>query len=215
MEKKLYSTDITNMSRFPRMNLINSLSGFKSANLIGTINTVQRTPNEEGVPNLALFSSAVHIGADPALLGILFRPVVADGKTSRHTYENIKKTGFFTVNHVHKGIYKQAHQTSASYPAHISEFEAVGLTPQYTDILPAPYVAECLVKIGLEYVEEYLIKANNTIMMIGKIIELIVPENSISEDGHLDIGNLETVCVEGLDTYHSTQLLERLRYARP
>ncbi len=208
MEKKLYSTDIANMSRFPRMNLINSLSGFKSANLIGTIHT-------EGIPNLALFSSAVHIGADPALLGILFRPIVADGKTSRHTYENIKKTGFFTVNHVHAGIYKKAHQTSASYPARISEFEAVGLTPQYSDLLPPPYVAECLVKIGLEYVEEYLIKANNTILLIGKIIELMIPENSLSEEGYLDLGTLGTVCVESLDTYHSTQLLEKLPYARP
>lgn len=211
MEKILYSTDILNMPRIPRMNLINSLSGFKSANLIGTINTL----SSDAVANLSLFSSALHIGADPALMGILFRPVVPDGKTSRHTYENIQKIGYFTVNHVNTDIYKKAHQASASYSAHISEFEAVGLTPQYSDTLPAPYVSECLVKIGLEYVEEYLIKANNTILMIGKIIELILPDNSLSEDGYLDLTQLGTVCVEGLDHYHTTQKLERLPYARP
>ena len=103
MEKILHSTDIVSMSRIPRMNLINSLSGFKSVNLIGTINSL----DDDAVPNLSLFSSALHIGADPALMGILFRPVVADGKTSRHTYENIQKTGYFTVNHVNADIYEK------------------------------------------------------------------------------------------------------------
>ena len=208
MEQKHYPTDFSKMPRIRRMNLINSLSGFKSVNLVGTINT-------EGVTNLSLFSSAVHIGADPAMVGILSRPIEEGGKTSRHTYENIKNTRFFTINHVHKGIYKQAHQASASYPDGVSEFDAVGLTPQYSGVLSAPYVAECKVKIGLEYVEEYFIKANNTIFIIGKIIELIIPENSISDEGHLNLADWETLCVEGLDGYHTAEFVERLPYARP
>ena len=41
-----------------RIALINSLSGFKSLNLIGTI-------NNQGQTNLAIFNSVVHIGANP------------------------------------------------------------------------------------------------------------------------------------------------------
>jgi flavin reductase (DIM6/NTAB) family NADH-FMN oxidoreductase RutF len=195
------------MERIPRLTLINALTGFKSANLVGTI-------NQHGVPNLAIFSSAVHLGSDPPLVGIVTRPVVPDGKTSRHTYENIRTTGYFTLNHVHTGIIKEAHQTSASYPDGASEFAATGLTPAYSELHPAPYVQESRIRMGLEYVEEYFIQANQTIMLIGKVLELVLPDDCIDEQGNLDLAGAGTVALSGLDTYHETQLLQRLAYAR-
>ena len=195
------------MSRIPRLTLINAITGFKSGNLIGTA-------NNEGVTNLAIFSSAVHIGSEPPLIGIVTRPIVSDGKTSRHTYENIKNTGFFTINHINLDIIEKAHQTSASYPDGISEFAAVGLTPQYLGLKNVPYVLESAIKMGLEYVEEYFIKANNTVMIIGKVVELILPENSLDENGNLDLSLAGTVAVSGLDSYYNTKILKRLPYAR-
>ena len=199
--------DIQAMQRIPRLTLINAITGFKSANLIGTVNT-------EGVPNLAVFSSAVHIGSEPPLIGIVTRPVVADGKTSRHTYNNIKSSGFFTINHVGMDIIEQAHQTSASYPDGVSEFEAVGLTPQYLGLKNVPYVAESTIKMGLEFVEEYHIKANQTTIIIGKVVELFLPENCMDEKGNLDLNLAKTVALSGLDSYHVTELIYRLPYAR-
>ena len=199
--------DIQQMSRIPRLTLINAITGFKSGNLIGTA-------NNEGVTNLAIFSSAVHIGSEPPLIGIVTRPIVSDGKTSRHTYENIKNTGFFTINHVNLDIIEKAHQTSASYPDGISEFAAVGLTPQYLGLKNVPYVLESAIKMGMEYVEEYFIKANNTVMIIGKVVELILPENSLDENGNLDLSLAGTVAVSGLDSYYNTKILKRLPYAR-
>lgn len=205
--KILTEGDISAMPRIPRLTLINSITGFKSGNLIGTI-------DNEGLTNLSVFSSAVHIGSEPALIALVTRPIVADGKTSRHTYDNIKNTGFFTINHIHQGIIKQAHQCSASYPDGLSEFDAVGLTPQYLGDFKAPFVAESRIKMGLSFVEEYFIKANNTIMLIGKVEQLIFPTDCLDEKGNLDVNAAETVAVSGLDTYHSAQLLERLAYAR-
>ena len=199
--------DIQAMQRIPRLTLINAITGFKSANLIGTVNT-------EGVPNLAVFSSAVHIGSEPPLIGIVTRPVVADGKTSRHTYNNIKSSGFFTINHVGMDIIEQAHQTSASYPDGVSEFKAVGLTPQYLGLKNVPYVAESTIKMGLEFVEEYHIKANQTTIIIGKVVELFLPENCMDEKGNLDLNIAKTVALSGLDSYHVTELIYRLPYAR-
>ena len=199
--------DIQQMSRIPRLTLINAITGFKSGNLIGTVNT-------EGVTNAAIFSSTVHIGSDPPLIGIVTRPIVFDGKTSRHTYENIKNTGFFTINHVNLDIIEKAHQTSASYPDGISEFEAVGLTPQYLGLKNVPYVLESTIKMGLEYVEEYFIKANQTVMIIGKVVELILPDESLDEYGNLDLCLAGTVAVSGLDSYYETKMLKRLPYAR-
>ncbi len=199
--------DIQKMARIPRLTLINAITGFKSGNLIGTANS-------DGLTNLAIFSSAVHIGSEPPLIGIVTRPVVADGKTSRHTYENIKNSGYFTINHVNSSIIEKAHQTSASYPDGVSEFAAVGLTPQYLGLKNVPYVLESSIKMGLEFVEEYFIKANNTVMIIGKVIELILPENSLDEQGNLDLSLAETIAVSGLDSYYETKMVQRLPYAR-
>lgn len=199
--------DLQNLARIPRLTLINAITGFKSGNLVGSVGA-------DGVPNLAIFSSAVHIGSAPPLLGIVTRPVDGDLKTTRHTYQNIQHSRFFTLNHVHESIVTAAHQTSASYPDGVSEFSAVGLTPQWNEGIAAPYVAEATIKMGLEYVEEYFIKANNTILIIGKVLELILPDDCLDEQGNLDLQRAGTVALSGLDTYHRTEPIVRLPYAR-
>ena len=77
---------IKTWERLYRANFINCLSGFKSASLIGTVNAV-------GQPNLAVFSSIVHLGSDPALIGFINRPLAA----APHTINNIKATGVYTI----------------------------------------------------------------------------------------------------------------------
>ena len=177
------------------------MSGFKSGNLIGTVNA-------EGTTNLAIFTSVVHIGANPPLMGMISRP----HSVPRHTLENIMETGFFTINHIHQSFYKEAHQTSARYQ--VCEFDAVGLTPDFKKF-KAPYVKEANIQIGLELVDRIDLKINNTIMIIGKIVELHLPKEIIAADGQLNIEQAGTVAVSGLNTYHSTTKIERLPYAKP
>ena len=145
------------MDRFTRTHFINTLSGFKSVSLIGTL-------NKEGQANLAIFSNLVHLGADPALIGFINRPWEA----ASHTLTNIQETEFYTVNHVHKGIYTQAHQTSAKYPAHVSEFEAVGLRPLFRPGISAPFVEESKVQylLKLEEIIQETTEEQNTELQI-------------------------------------------------
>lgn len=196
--------NILGFEKLYRTNIFNSLSGFKSANLIGTI-------SKEGKTNLAIFSSVIHVGANPPLMGFLMRPVSVE----RHTYTNIKETNHFTINHINREIFKQAHQTSARYEKNISEFDACGLTPEYSEIIKAPYVNESKIKIGCRFVEEHEIKFNGTIFIVGEIIELILPEEIISKDGYVDIEKAGTIAISGLDGYHETKRIVRLSYAKP
>ena len=53
---------IKELDRISRLKIINSVSGIKPANLIGTINSKKKT-------NLAVISSVVHLGSNPPLLG--------------------------------------------------------------------------------------------------------------------------------------------------
>ena len=152
-------TDIAAMEQFYRTNLINSLSGFKSVNLVGTI-------NPQGVTNLAVFSQVFHLGAHPALMGMIVRP----DSVPRHTLANLLETGSFTLNHLRADFYRQAHQTSASYAG--SEFEACGFTPWFSEKIAAPYVRESSVKIGLAFRERIDLAINGTVMIIGEVVEI-------------------------------------------
>ena len=58
---------IKGLEKIYRLNLINSCTGYKSANLIGSI-------DKEGNTNLAIFSSITHLGSDPAMIGFVLRP---------------------------------------------------------------------------------------------------------------------------------------------
>jgi flavin reductase (DIM6/NTAB) family NADH-FMN oxidoreductase RutF len=195
---------LDSMDKHRRTNLINSLSGFKSVNLLGSINAQQQT-------NLALMSSVFHVGANPPLMGCLLRPHTVP----RHSLENVVEMGCFTLNTVTKSLYKQAHQTSARYPRELSEFEAVGLTPEYSDVLSAPYVAQSPVKIGLSLVETQTLSINETVLVIGEIKEIRLSDDMIAEDGHLKLSSMEAVALSGLDEYYLPVSLGRLPYPKP
>lgn len=199
----LTSSDFATMESRYRAAFMNSLTGFKSASLIGTIDKNQNT-------NLSIFSSVVHLGSNPALVGFINRP----DTTERHTLENIYDTGFYTINHINKNIFKQAHQTSARYPKNISEFEATKLSPEFINGFKAPFVKESHIKFGVEFAEKHDLKINGTIFVIGKITEVILPKSSLMADGAIDIEASETIAISGLDSYHSTGKLARLSYAK-
>jgi len=191
------------MDRFTRTHFINTLSGFKSVSLIGTINKV-------GQANLAVFSNLVHIGADPALIGFVNRPTEA----APHTLANIQATEFYSVNHVHQDIYEKAHQTSAKYPEYISEFEAVGLTPHFRPGISAPFVEESKVQYVLKLEEVIPIKLNGTFLVVGSLQQAFIHEEIMDEDGYLSIEKANSLCSLGINGYYETKLLGKLPYAK-
>ncbi len=204
MNTTLSNAQIMDMEQRKRAQLINSISGFRSVALIGTIDT-------QGQTNLAIFSSIVHLGSNPPLLGFIMRP----DSVERHTLTNIMDTGFYTINHIHQKMYEQAHQTSARYPKTMSEFDATQLTPLIKEGFIAPFVAESYIQLGMEFKERIPISINQTSMIIGEIKWIHFPDHCLSEDGFLDIEKAGSITSTGQDSYHTTQLLQRLEYARP
>lgn len=200
----LQSDDIAQLPERQRAAFINCLSGFKSANLVGTVSA-------SGQANLALVSSVVHLGANPPLLAFISRPPSVD----RHTLEYLRDTGFFTLNHVHEDMLHAAHQTSARYPRDVSEFDAVGLTPCFSTVHPAPYVEESRLRIGLKVRDTRPIELNNTVMVIGEIIEVQLPGEALPDDGFIDLASLDTMTIGGLDGYYRVTRACRLSYAKP
>lgn len=204
MNTTLDLVQIMEMEQRKRAQFINSISGFRSVALIGTTDT-------NGQTNLAIFSSIVHIGSNPPLLSFIMRP----DSVERHTLTNILDTGFYTINHINADMYEKAHQTSARYPKSVSEFEATGLTPLFKNGFLAPFVTESNIQIGMEFKERINISINQTSMIIGEIKFVHYPDNCLLDDGFLDIEKAGTITSSGVDSYHTTQLLQKLEYAKP
>lgn len=200
----IHHEDMRAWDRFFRVHFINSLSGFKSASLLGT-------SSGSGRFNLAIFSNLVHIGADPALIGFINRPREA----APHTLANIEASGYYTINHITEGIVRQAHQTSAKYGEDISEFEAVGLQPQVRGTFPAPYVSESQVQYGMRLEEVVPLRQNGTFLVIGAVEEVWLAEGLCLPDGFLDLERAGSITSLGVDAYYQTRLVTRLSYARP
>jgi flavin reductase (DIM6/NTAB) family NADH-FMN oxidoreductase RutF len=198
---KFTKKEILDLDRFYRGNLINSITGIKSLHLLGS-------QDEAGKTNLALFSQVIHMGADPALMGILFRPVMP----GMHSLSNIEKTGFFTLNHVLESMLSQAHWTSAKWEQ--SEFEKVGLQAEYLDDFPAPFVKESALKIGLSFAEKTLFPINGTTFVIGRIENIWIPEGALAADGFVNLEKAGTMACGGLDSYYAPRLVSRFAYAK-
>ncbi len=200
----LNTNDISAMPTRNRAALINSLSGYKSANLIGTTNS-------RGETNLAIMSSVVHLGSHPPLLALVIRP----GDDERHTLSNLLEVGYYTINHVSETLISAAHQTAARYQQYESEFAATGLNEEWKDEFKAPFVSEARVKLGMRLREHQVLEINGTNLIIGEVDIVEAPEKSFREDGSLDLEAADTVALSGLDSYHKPTTLKRMAYAKP
>ena len=225
---QLNQQEIQGLDKEFRRAFINSLAGFRQAVLVGTQSATGKT-------NLAIFNSLIHLGANPALFGLINRP----DSVQRDTLQNIESQGVYTLNYVSGADYQKAHQTSARYPQGVSEFEQVGFEEQYrpslaapfepqiTDSLeaplktqltppfPAPFVAGAMVQIGMKFEERVDLKINGTVLLIGSIQSVYIDDALVAADGFVDLSAAEVLVSQGLDAYFTTSPLGRLPYAKP
>ena len=202
--KHISKDDISKMDKIRRLNLINSCTGYKSANLIAT-------KSISGIENVAVFSSITHLGSNPAMLGFILRPTTVP----RDTYKNIKETGYFTVNHISSEMIADAHHTSANYPADVSEFDKTNLESEYKPNINFPFVKYAPIQLLCKYLNEYHILENDTIHIIAAIENVFYDENLEHKDGWLQLDKGNVVAINGLDGYCLPKLLDRFEYARP
>lgn len=201
---KLTKQQLVGLNKIDRLNLINSVTGIKPANLIGTKSSV-------GQENLAIFSSVVHVGSNPGLIGFITRPTE---EVRRDTYENILASGVYTINHVPVDLFENAHYTSAKFSKEVSEFKACHFTPLYVNEFYAPFVKESPIQIGMRLVEQVPIQLNGTILMIGEIESLFVQDHIIEEGFHLNLEKALSSGISGLNSYYSLKKEAQFPYAR-
>lgn len=191
------------MEKLERVQFATTLPGPKPICLVGT-------RSKDGISNLAPFSSITHLGSYPLLIGMVTRPDVVE----RNTLQNIIQTRSWTLNHVTSETVEQAHQCSARYPAHISEFDATGLTELSHEGITAPFVKECPIRYALSLVDIIDIPANQTKLIIGEVQLADIPDESYCADGTISICEHGSLASTALDTYFTISKHTRLPYAK-
>jgi flavin reductase (DIM6/NTAB) family NADH-FMN oxidoreductase RutF len=183
---------------------INSLAGFRQAILVGT-------KSVDGNTNLAIFNSLIHLGASPALFGLISRPATVQ----RDTLQNIMDTKEYTLNYIQAVDYKKAHQTSARYDKGVSEFQMAGFNELYCSGCLAPFVEGAVVKIAMKFEEGIPIASNNTLLIVGSITQVQIDDKMVDQDGFINLSAAEILISQGLDAYFVSKEIGRLPYAKP
>lgn len=168
-----------------RVNLINSVTGAKPGNLIGTVDL-------QGNLNVAIFSSVVHLGSHPPLIGFFLRPSF---QTKRDTYNNIIQTGDYTINSIPLKLIENAHDTSRKFPADVSEFDECSISYIHREGVKAPFVSDSPIQLSMKFLEEKTIRQNNTSLIIGEVDAVHIDSNIFNQNGDLD---LERACVSAI-----------------
>tara|TARA_B100001109_G_scaffold104011_2_gene84960 strand:- start:81712 stop:82341 length:630 start_codon:yes stop_codon:yes gene_type:complete len=91
--------------------------------------------DKNGVLNLAPYSFFNAFADNP--------PIIAFGSVGwKDSVQNIKDTGEFCWNLATRPLAEQMNQSCAGVPPEVDEFELAGLTPQSSEVISVPYVAE-------------------------------------------------------------------------
>ena len=200
----LSKQDILNTSRINRLNLVNSITGIKPANLIGTI-------SKDGNSNLAIFSSIIHLGSNPALIGFISRP---NKKSRRDTINNILETKYYTINHIHQDFIEQSHKTSGKYKKDISEFKMCNLTEDFLFDFPAPILKESRIKMGLKLKNIINITDNETKLIVGSIEHIYIDDVALEDNGNINLEIINDVGIGGLNNYYKLEKIANYPYFR-
>ena len=196
--------EIEKLDKFYRANLVNSIVGIKQASLVGT-------KSKNKISNLAIFSSIVHLGSSPALIGMFTRPVTIPPK---QTLNNILELKDFTINHLNDSINIRGHSTAYKFEKNESEFKECMLTEKYIENFNAPFVEESNISFGLSYIRHQKIKENGVIFIIGSLKHILINEKSISQNGEVNLMNLDSIGVAGNNTYYKLNKNKTLDYIK-
>src|SRR5699024_12305246 len=99
----------------------------------------------------------------------------------KDTYGNVRDTGEFVVNIGTESLMEQMNASSAPLAPEVDEFVATGLTPEDSDVVAAPRVAEA--PVALECVRHDVIELGSSATVPGRVVSV-----SFAHEEHADGG---------------------------
>ncbi|MGC1978140.1 MAG: flavin reductase family protein [Candidatus Sulfotelmatobacter sp.] len=176
------------------------------------------TISASGNLNLAPFSFFNAVCVDPPLLAFapgLRRPKQAGAVhgEAKDTLRNVRETKEFVVNVVTYEVAEKMNLTSGEYDATVDEFELAKLTPQPSNIVRPPRVAESPVSFEcrLHQILDFSSRPTSSSLVIGQVVSIHINDAHLS-DGKLDRNSLDLIGrMGGLQYARTTQRFEMVR----
>jgi len=131
------------------------------------------TRSADGVDNLAPHSFFTVSCVDPPM--VQFTSVGI-----KDSLRNVRETGEFVVNLATEALFEQINASATDFPAEISEFAAVGLTPEPSKTVAPARVAES--PVALECKLEHALELGNSTVVIGRVLHAAVDEDVFVTD---------------------------------
>ena len=132
------------------------------------------TLGADGVPNLAPHSFFTVACTDP--------PVVQFTSVGRKdSLNNVEATREFVVALTPEALFEQVNATGTDFPPGVDEFAAVGLTPEPSQRVAPPRVAES--PVALECVLHSTVSLGNCTVVFGRVV-LAAVDDAVLDGGH-------------------------------
>ena len=175
------------------------------------------TIDASGVVNLAPFSFFSGVGSAPPT--VLFCPALrlnGAGKDAQRkdSLRNVEETGEFVVNVVSEAISAKANTTASEVPPDVDEFELAGFTPQASETVRPPRVAESPAQMECRLLQViYTSHApGGGVIVLGEIVRFHVREDLV-DDFRVDPSGLDAVGRMAGNTWVRTH--NRIELVRP
>lgn len=140
------------------------------------------TYDKEGRPNLMTVAWGGICSSDPFSVGISLRKAT-------YTYEALMEGEVFTVSIPSMHHVKETDYVGIASGRDKDKWEAAGLTPVRSDVVPAPYVAEFPLVLECKLV--HTLELGLHTRFIGEVLDVKAEESVVGKDGSIDIETME------------------------
>lgn len=164
------------------------------------------TRSADGIDNLAPHSFFTVACVRPPILQF-----TSVGK--KDSLRNAEATGEFVINLAPESLFEQINATGTDFPAEISEFAAVGLTPEPSTKVSPPRVAES--PVALECRLHSTVELGDSTVVFGEVVHASVDE-AVLVDGHPAMELLRPLSRLGRNEWGAppeVRRIDRIRYA--
>lgn len=129
-------------------------------------------------PNIVTVAWAGNICSDPAMLSISVRK-------ERYSYDIIKETGEFVVNLTNTELTRAADWCGVRSGRDYDKFKEMKLTPQKSEKISAPGIAES--PVNIECKVKQIVELGSHDMFIAEVVSVSVDDRFMDDKGRFDL----------------------------
>ncbi|GHD17520.1 hypothetical protein GCM10007147_06770 [Nocardiopsis kunsanensis] len=164
------------------------------------------TTSAEGVDNLAPHSFFTIACVEP--------PIVQFTSVERKdSLVNVEETGEFVVNLAPERLQDHINASGTAYPAHLSEFDELGVQRGASSLVGPPRVADSPAALECELYST--LRLGNSTVVFGRVVNITVDEAVLTGDGHPDVELLRPLARLGRNewsTLGEVRAIDRIPY---